>query len=255
MFARVRAWLKDSIAFVLSKPAHLLMVGGFFLAGSIAGTPVGSSFYTYMWADHRFCDDCHVHDYANEGYEHSVHSGVTTCHDCHLVPIRHYPRNLVITLFDTPESQDDIHRPDVANVICSRCHSKETDDEEMTGPMNPELRKRIVKVDESPLHMAHLSATKRAPEEEQGGPRAGEEVPEREASHSLHGEAPSWDKGEIGCMDCHGSENNRAHHFEAIRADCIACHMHQDEGAHQMGGLECRECHFSGFVGKRPDEG
>ncbi len=231
-------------------PILVASVGGL-LVGAALGTPVSHDAYTYMWADDRFCNDCHVHDYANEAYEASLHYDVTTCHDCHLVPIRHYPRNLWKTLFDRPQGPEDIHPPAVDSVLCAACHVAAEADHPLTGPMPDDLRARIVKIDNSPLHQLHLTSTTRTPDPAHGG------------SPSDQGD------GEIACMDCHGAENNRAHSFAAARDNCVRCHddpvftsdaARDDDAAteddalvvvaeHGMGRLDCRECHFSGFVG------
>jgi hypothetical protein len=253
MLSRLIAWLRDAWTYLISSPARMAAVVIALAAGLIAGVPVHQAAFNYEWADHRFCDDCHVHDYANEAYERSVHFGLTTCHDCHLVPIRHYPRNLVVTLIDTPQTEDDIHRPDVSSVICTRCHAEETDDEPLTGPMTQEVRERVVKVDDSPLHRSHLESTDRVPSSYAGGTaHEGDHGAEEEHDTPVvpHGGVrPSWDGGEITCMDCHGSENNRAHRFEATRDNCLQCHEGVEQSSGRLAQLECRECHFRGFLG------
>lgn len=269
ILGRVRSSLVDSWRFLVANPVRLLGVGGALLAGSAAGVPAGDEVYTYLWADYRFCNDCHVHDYANEAYERSVHFGMTTCHDCHLVPIRHYPRNLWITVFDTPQTAEDIHPPDVENVICTRCHSSETDDEALTGPMSQAVREIVVKIDESPMHLLHMRSETRDPGVYRGGghgeggknghgeashgaePAAGGEEAADGGGHGpTHGVTAGWDAGVITCMDCHGSESNRAHQFEASTSNCLACHEDIAPEGSPIAGLECRECHFAGFVGK-----
>jgi hypothetical protein len=254
-YGALRAWWGDSVTHLRATPAAAAGVGIALLVGGLSGMPVNERVFDYMWKDSRFCDDCHVHDYANEAYERSIHASLTTCHDCHLVPIRHYPRNLMVTLFDTPQSPDDIHRPDVSSVICERCHSNETDSDALTGPMSDELRAQVVKIDDSPLHRLHLSSKERQPASWQGG---NDDAPIRETeAHATHGVTPSWDEGVITCMDCHGAENNRAHSFTATRTNCVACHTRAEptDGDHAAQAddstrtLECRECHFQGFIG------
>lgn len=255
MVRRVFSYLFDTVRFVGSSPARVLLVLVAFSAGAVAGYPVEEKAFDYMWADYRFCDDCHVHDYANEAYERSVHFGLTTCHDCHLVPIRHYPWNLYRKIFDPPQTEADITRPHVSTLICTRCHSAEADDEPLTGPMPESIRQRVVKIDHSPLHKAHLGSKKRTPGAYQGGkenPEADHEIKER-AAHSVDGHGtirPSWDAGEIMCMDCHGSVNNRAHRFEATRDNCLACHEGVKMPDPRLSQLECRECHYEGFIGE-----
>lgn len=246
-----RGWFIDTWRFLLGNPKVAAVVLGAFMAGGVAGVGPQARIYNYMWRDPAFCDDCHVHDYANQAYDRSVHAGLTTCHDCHRVPIRHYPRNLVVTLFDKPQSQEDINRPEVATVICTQCHSKETEGEPLTGPMPDEIRKRVVKVDDSPLHRAHMSSKTRDPAPAHGGEKtATSAVPEAaSADHAAHGERPSWDAGVIVCVDCHGSDANRAHSFTATRDDCVACHKDTKLAGGAMAGADCRQCHLSGFLG------
>ena len=153
----------ESLAWLRAHPVSALVVLAAFVAGSISGAPAGEQLFRYTWTDADFCDDCHVHDYANEAWARSVHAGLTTCHDCHRVPIRHYPKNLWTTVFDPPEGEEDIHPPDVANVVCEQCHAEAGLDEVLTGPMRQDVRRRIVKIDDSPGHRRHLDSETRAP--------------------------------------------------------------------------------------------
>jgi 5-methylcytosine-specific restriction endonuclease McrA len=226
-------------------PASLPMAGAMLLAtllGALAGRPLGENVYRYTWTDARFCDDCHVHDYANEAWAQSVHGGVTSCHDCHRVPIRHYPRNLWKALFDRPQGPDDIHAPHVPIVVCSQCHSEAGADEPLTGPMSDRVRAQVGKVDGSTLHDIHLRAESRVPPPLFGGTRTAAR-PDDEAKAQAEDSV-------ITCMDCHGAENNRAHRFAGTDTNCLRCH----EGLHREGRLarlSCRECHFAGFEATR----
>ncbi len=219
-------------------------------AGMAAGMPLGERIYQYQWADARFCNDCHVHDYANDAWEQSAHGDVTTCHDCHLVPISHYPRNLWVTITDPPQSPDDIHRPNIPTVICEQCHSEKGADAHLSGPMSHELQAAVVKIDDSPMHRLHLDAEKRDPGAFRGSRPDDDrgEHAEDSGEHAQEGGGHGADDPtRISCMDCHGAESNRAHHFETTVADCIECHSaHSDElGA---GGIACRQCHGAGFL-------
>ena len=262
---------KNAYRFIIASPARMAVVGLAFAAGGAAGVAPGDVAYKYTWVDHRFCDDCHVHDYANEAYERSVHFGLTTCHDCHRVPIRHYPKNLYMSIFDRPQSALDIHPPDVESVICEQCHAVDGGGEPLTGPMSEEIRKRVVKIDSSPLHIVHLSSMTRDPgayrgqtiDGETGGhgdpahtaPAHGEPAAEGGHGGGGHGsEGPEWDKGVITCMDCHGNASNRAHKFEAGRENCTACHGELKVGDKRFDSISCQECHFYGFAGARVDE-
>ncbi len=194
---------------------------GALVLGLAAGKPVGDDVFTYLWADDRFCDDCHVHDYANEAFTRSAHVGMTTCHDCHRVPIRHYPRNLWVMVFDRPQGPEDIDVPHVANEVCEDCHSRSGAAHAVSGPLPDALRAQVVKIDDSSSHRAHLDA------------EAGEQGP-------------------ITCMSCHGSAHNRAHQFRTDTDTCLDCHSDMLPGKHQAGALPCRECHFLGFAGQAP---
>lgn len=211
---RVRAvW-----AWLVGSPTRIGAVLVAFVVGLVSGVPAGNKMFDYTWRDAEFCDDCHVHDYANEAWKRSAHVGLTTCHDCHRVPIRHYPRNLWMMVFDRPQGPEDFHAPHIPVVVCAQCHLAEGQHEALTGPMPPEIREHVVRVDESPLHRLHLE------EEHDGEP--------------------------ITCMACHGGETNRAHRFEAGQDNCLICH--EDRHIPETSGvaaLTCKECHFAGFTG------
>lgn len=227
MFAGLRARASSAWQFLRASPVRLGLVTVAFAGGALAGIPAGDQVYNYEWKDADFCDDCHVHDYANEAWAESVHGELTTCHDCHRVPISHYPRNLYMMIADRPQGPEDIHRPHVETVVCQQCHVAQGEIE-LTGPMPADLLAHVVKVENSPLHKVHMEAESRDP-----GAAPGEAEP-----------------GEITCMDCHGSDENRAHSFPATTANCAACHegeAHLD--ANDDAQVECRDCHFGGFVG------
>lgn len=239
LWPRFRLWVSDTGTFLSARPVSAAAVAVALAAGLVAGTVPAEGAFDYTWRDAEFCDDCHVHDYANEAFFRSPHAGLTTCHDCHRVPIAHYPRNVVLTPLSTGEEL--AHAPHVESVICSACHLEDHEGE-LTGPMTEALRDRLVKVDDSPLHQVHLTAESRSPGTGRGEPSA-------EAADDDHGPTHT-----IECMDCHGSESNRAHKFEATRANCIACHEEIGESAGRLAELQCQECHFEGFVGQAPDE-
>lgn len=224
------AFLRAAPGFLLANPVSLVAVLGAAIVGAVAGAPVGDDLYTYMWADPRFCNDCHIHDYANEAFDRSVHAQLTTCHDCHRVPISHYPSNLYLAIFDRPENAEEVPNPHVTVDICEQCHSDDGGDEPLTGPMPAELREKVVHVDQSPMHRRHLDAKSRTPSTYQGG--KGQPEP-----------------GEIVCTDCHGGQNLNVHQFPATPERCEACHeaMHPED--EQGGSLSCLDCHGRGFVG------
>ena len=243
MKALLQRWFVAARDHLAGHPTRIAVVATAGFVGLGLGAPAGDDVYAYMWADDRFCNDCHVHDYANEAFERSVHHGVTTCHDCHLVPIRHYPRNLVVTLFDPPQGPEDIHTPDVETVICVRCHSVQTDTHALTGPMPAELRAEIIKIDDSKGHLRHLKSLRRDPNSDTLA------EPKEENWVEQHGVKPEWYAGVIECMDCHGKDSSRAHEFDATSDNCIACHDKDQPTAHENQTLDCKSCHYSEFVG------
>lgn len=211
--------LRAVLTWLVSSNLRIAGVVVSFGVGLASGVPPGNAMFDYTWRDADFCDDCHVHDYANEAWKRSPHVGLTTCHDCHRVPIRHYPRNLWMMVSDRPQGPEDFHAPHIPIVVCGQCHLSEQEEEPLTGPMPEEIRKHVVKVDLSPLHKLHLS------KEQDGEP--------------------------IDCMSCHGGETNRAHRFEATQDNCVVCHEDRKIPASSgVAALTCKECHFAGFTGK-----
>ena len=206
----------------------VVLIGALVLGG-LAGHPLGNRVYDYQWSDARFCNDCHAHDYASEAWERSAHAGLTTCHDCHRVPIRHYPRNLWVMLTRPPERPEDIPHPEVPTVVCEQCHVGLCDQEALTGPMGAALCDQVVKVERTPSHLAHLEAERR--------------LPGRVATEA----------GRIECGDCHSGRIDDPHRFETRRAACVACH--EEHRGSTVGGLPCRQCHGAGFLAAGAPEG
>ncbi len=240
MIRGLLGWPTDTLRFLCEKPARLAVILSAFVIGGIAGMPYGEGLYRYTWTDSRFCDDCHAHDYANEAWAKSVHANLTTCHDCHRVPISHYPVNLWLAAFDRPQSQSDIHRPKIAAVVCEQCHSDAGADEVLTGPMSQTLRKEVVHIDRSPLHQLHMDAETRDPGSYRGAGGGFEE--DAEGDDSAGAQA-------ITCLDCHGSATDQAHQFVARPEVCEECHENQVLSGVRTVALSCRDCHFSGFLG------
>lgn len=188
--------------------------------GAALGAPLGDRVYAYQWSDARFCDDCHAHDYANEAWSRSAHADLTTCHDCHRVPIRHYPRNLWVTITHPPQTPEDIPHPEVPVVICETCHTSEgCDPHELSGPMSPRLCAQVVDIDGTAAHRVHLAAEHR--------------------------------DGPIGCLDCHGTTGTDVHRFSASDLACARCHEgHEREAAGRT--MACRQCHGGSFLRESP---
>jgi hypothetical protein len=251
MLRRLLGWPGETLRFLREKPSRLLVILATFVVGGIAGLPFGEDLYQYTWTDSRFCDDCHIHDYANEAWERSVHSELTTCHDCHRVPISHYPHNLWLTVFDRPE-QGEIERPAIGKIICEQCHADAGADDVLTGPMSEELRQEIVRIDNSPLHKLHMEAEDRDPGKYRGASdHAGSEGKDATADHSGDHTTPDGDsiEGAITCLDCHGSAEGEAHQFVARTEVCEECHENQVVGGGRAASVSCRDCHFAGFLG------
>lgn len=247
VISSIWTWIREAIAFAFSTPSRVTVIVCAFCVGFAASAPVSDGAYNYMWANPTFCGTCHIHDYADAAFFRSAHAGVTTCHDCHRVPLMHYPPQAYNTIRYGALTQWEMPKPNVPSVLCETCH---TDDEHeaMTGPMSNEMRAQVVKIDQSPLHRIHLDAKRRNPGPAKGGPHEGAPGAPTVADDVLR-------KGEtslITCMDCHGSQNNRAHHFLPSRANCIQCHSDADKAGGRLKTLQCQECHFDGFVGRKP---
>lgn len=242
MFARFRAWVADTRRWLTAEPVRMAVVSVGLLVGAGAGVPSGEKMFDYTWRDARFCDDCHVHDYANEAWARSAHAQLTTCHDCHRVPISHYPRNLWVTAVDPPQTREDIHAPHIPVVVCGQCHLQEEHGHPLTGPMPEEIRAKVVKIEKSHLHEVHLQAESRTPSAYQGGD-ASKAAPAGEHGGDHGGDAPA-----IDCMACHGSPKMPAHQFEASTDTCVECHSALSPAQHGPGTLPCLQCHITGFL-------
>ncbi|MCA9493563.1 MAG: hypothetical protein KC621_26710 [Myxococcales bacterium] len=248
MIRSALGWLRSTAAYVVGSPITLGLVAIAGLSGAGAGVPAGQKLYDYMWRDPVFCGDCHIHDYANIAWERSVHAQLTTCHDCHRVPIRHYPRNLVMAVFARPQTPEEVPNAHVGAVLCERCHAVEGMEEELTGPMPEELRGAVTKIDQSPLHRVHLDAESRTPERYHGG-REPATPPEPHPAGG-HGEG---EEHAIACLDCHGGKDLEVHTFEASARDCVACHEGITPEDEHGASLSCLDCHGRGFVGSQPE--
>ena len=249
MRARLRrAWasIKDAAGFVRERPERMVAVAGALLAGLIIGAPIGDAGYDYTWRDPYFCDDCHVHDYADEAWARSIHAGMTTCHDCHKVPVSHYPVMTLGAIFARPQSPEEVKKAHVPNILCEACHVAAST-EHLTGPMTDEMRAQIVKIDDSVLHRAHLDSKTREPGAYLGEGHGTEGAAEPEPNpHHDDEEGESA----IKCLDCHGSGGNEeAHRFTAARSNCLSCHTTLDVSVGRLTELRCRECHYTGFIG------
>jgi len=249
-------WTVGSWRFLREEPARLGVIGIAFGAGILAGLPPAQAAFNYTWRDPDFCDDCHVHDYANEAYWRSAHAHVAVCHDCHKVPVMHYPIELYGLIFHEYNGPEDFRAPKIQAVDCYMCHLTNPDHVDLTGPMTDDLLDKVVKIDGSPLHVAHMNAESRWPTPQAGGPKdpQGDPVPLERTEHDLrfHNEAQPT---VISCQDCHGAEDNRAHRFEARRDNCLSCHTEIEQAEGRLAAVECYECHYKGFAGGEVEEG
>lgn len=213
--------------------------------GLLLGAYPGFITYKYVWEDADFCLSCHVHDYVNIAWKNSVHGQLTTCHDCHHLPLHEYIREAYVQVTEWPKFPDDLdHVPHVPKDLCQACHlAAEADRSTITGPLAKEEIDKLPKVDHTYLHQIHLKAkTKVIPyadyhlSKKQRDPRNVIDLPMEE------GEERS-----ITCTDCHGGPGNRAHNFRANDSNCVRCHqeVHQSEIGKKYG---CRSCHFQGFM-------
>lgn len=252
LMRRLLAWVRATRDFLRGQPAALLVVLAAALTGVGAGVPTGQTMYTYMWADPDFCATCHVHDYANTAWSRSVHAQLTTCHDCHRVPIRHYPRNLALTLFDRPQTPEDVPSAEVGAVLCEQCHAEEGGHHPLTGPMPAELRPVVPKIDASPLHRVHLDALERAPSRYQGGPDP--DAPKPVSAGHVEA-AELGERSAIECLDCHGGRDLSVHTFDADARDCVTCHEGITPKDETGAELSCLDCHGSGFLAAGEHEG
>lgn len=238
MPGRVRTLFKWLAAFVVFTTPT-------FTVGTFVGVYGGYHVSEVVWNDAKFCTSCHVHDYANYGWERSIHGSKTTCHDCHHQPLRAYVKEMYVMLTKRPTFPQDLHHtPYIKKDLCAACHvSNAADRSSITGPMKFEDISKIPKVDLSEMHRIHLGAktdlTLLNSHETSEAERRAEPITELPVS-----------KGEerlVTCADCHGGPANRGHNFSAVDASCVRCH----DGPHKTPVGEvfgCRNCHFQGFL-------
>lgn len=217
----------------------------------------------YMWFDPQFCVTCHTHDYAQEGFEASVHAGSfdgPTCHSCHHKPLFEYPVSIWNTQSHFPQGQGEpdqphtIHKPEIPAHLCGSCHlvdgGYDWPGHLISDRMDSSTRWMVVKTDGSLLHEAHLDVTQEKLDElllKTGQQRTNGEA---NASH----ETP--DDGVITCTTCHGRREARgdpreAHIFYADGDVCSECHGEREEHVGESEiGMGCLSCHGCGFMGE-----
>lgn len=223
--------------------------------GSYAGYEAGM----WMVADPQFCEACHVHDYANEAWEASIHGQEDiTCHDCHHQSLFANVKSAVYLVSPFHDSKKLIHNiPVVKDHVCSKCHDSRVDG--LTGlhgvllDMPEEKYHSIAKINESKLHKIHLNAESRSPYKTLNW-----NIPaEVEADHSDEFSPGNLinlghsETNKIHCRDCHGSRSNRAHNFAPVRENCEQCHnaiKGKDDLHSHPHNRNCLLCHVEGFV-------
>jgi hypothetical protein len=226
-------------------PALLVLAA----SGSLGGV-AGYQGYLYMWIAPEFCNACHIHDYALEDWRNSIHGDVVTCHDCHRVPLMHYTKTLLHSVYKRPNFPEDLHHlPRIPNESCESCHlAAAADDVHLDSPMPRSVFERIVRVDDSPAHRLHMQATTRDPGEARGGAGGAPTRPQRLSDHGPRADELGLGPGVIECIDCHGSEANRFHNFFARAENCTACHEDLTVRGEHLEQFDCRHCHFQDFL-------
>ena len=221
----------------------------FAVSGGVGGA-VGYESYRYMWIAPEFCNACHIHDYALTDWRHSIHGDVVTCHDCHKVPLMHYTKTLLHSVYQRPSFPEDLHElPRIPSRSCESCHlATAMDIGDLSSPMPAAIYERIVRIDESPSHRLHMLAETRDPGDARGGHGG---APERERRLAVHGPSAhdaGFGPGVIECIDCHGSEANRFHNFFARDENCTGCHEDLTVRGEHLREFDCRHCHFQDFL-------
>jgi len=219
----------------------LLAAGVFFLLGAIPGGVLGFKAYRFSWVDPRFCFFCHIHDYANIAWKKSGHGEVTTCHDCHHIPLLHYTYIGAKTFINRPTYPEDLEQPpDIPNDLCIQCHVRGAiKRENWTNPLQYDRLKKIPAVDVTAGHRWHMGALTDKPTVEVLKNQSAKATVER-------GFNP---KGIINCRYCHGSKANRPHNYRATDANCRSCHAdsHLSDQL-RFAGTDCLLCHINAFV-------
>lgn len=238
MPGKMRVLLRWSLAFL----AFTLPT---FSVGTLVGVYGGYHVSEVVWTDAKFCVSCHVHDYANFGWQRSIHGEKTTCHDCHHQPLRAYVKEMYIMLTKRPQFPEDLHHtPYIKKDLCAACHvSDAADRSSITGPMKFEGISKIPKVDKSELHRIHLAA--KTDLTLLNSHELSDK--ERNAEPITHLPIEKGEEREVTCADCHGGPANRGHNFSAVDASCVRCHSepHKTPVGEVFG---CRNCHFQGFL-------
>ncbi len=235
----------------LSTLGAFVLLAVFFAVGGYGGKKMND----WVVADADFCDACHVHDYANEAWEHSIHNpSNTTCHDCHHQSLYDNAKSLVLLMSPFYKHEGKLHDfPTVNDHICQSCHDQNVEPHigAIVGPLGDEEIKAVTKINGSLLHKVHLKAENRLPykkvkwnipveDEKRGDVRITKQ-------HLFAREIPP--EGKINCRDCHGTSLNRAHSFMATTENCEQCHNAaiSENGPH-MHNQNCLLCHVAGFI-------
>ena len=243
-----RLWRRFTEVLRLDRAA-LWVAGAVCLVSAGAGGTVGFRGYEYAWVDPTFCGACHMHDYAIEDWRNSIHGGLVTCHDCHRVPLSHYIMDLIHTFYQRPTFPEDLtDLPRIPSESCESCHVTQAAAlADLDSPMPRVVFEHVVKVEESPGHLAHLLATDRDPGTVRGGRGGATRHTRHLVQHGATAKDVGLGTGLIECIDCHGTEANRFHNFSARQENCVACHEDLQQRGH-VPDFDCRHCHFQDFV-------
>ncbi len=226
------------------KPVFIFLIPSL-LIGAIIGSVPGYKAYEYVWKDPDFCTACHVHDYATIAWENSSHKQLTTCHDCHHQSLRDYMKSAYSLILHQPKFPFDLdHVPHVPKGICKACHFTNPEDTStISGPLGPDMVKKLPKVDKTYLHQVHLAQTTKLQllKEEKIAPEL------RMGTKSFLPSSHEGDLRSITCSDCHGGPSNRAHNLTVTDSACLRCHeqKHKTPVVKEFG---CRQCHFHQFM-------
>lgn len=257
LLLQVKVFFDKILAFCKVRYIELIIVAAVFLPiGSYAGYEAG----IWMVKDPDFCEACHVHDYANEAWEVSIHGQKDiTCHDCHHQSLTDNVKSAIYLVSPIHDASKLIHSvPVVKDYVCQKCHDSRVDGlgsifHGVLMDMPEEKYNSIAKVNNNRLHKAHLEAESRFPYKSLNWNIPAE--PEKDFSKDFTpGNLINFGQKEesaIHCRDCHGSKSNRAHNFAPVRENCEQCHnaiRDMDELHSHPHNRNCLLCHVDGFV-------
>ena len=212
-----------------------------FVLAAVPGGYLGYRAYHFAWTDARFCFACHIHDYAVNEWKRSAHGDVTTCHDCHHMPLLHYTYVGARALFNRPSYPDDLENPpSIPDELCMQCHVRGAiQRSSWTLPFQYDSLKRIPAIDVTAGHRWHTASKTIEPVARILLDDSAKEAVKR-------GFEP---RHELNCWRCHGSEGNRYHQYRATNVNCRSCHADSHlKDQLKFTGTDCLLCHINAFV-------